>query len=134
MTPAGVLYGHGCLDDAQYSALDWVTRLLQTIARTFGRNASSAGLWNAILEALTKTTPDFEEIVGDLGARRQLERVCRRIDGSRDLVFELAAEGQLPPICLRVLERRLTPRDSVQLELLRKGLDEISPSRGWTAE
>ena len=88
MTPAGVLYGHGCLDDAQYSALGWVTRLLQTIARTFGRNASSAGLWNAILEALTKTTPDFEEIVGDLGARRQLERVCRRFTQGKPKAWE----------------------------------------------
>jgi hypothetical protein len=91
---------------------------------------SPAGIWNAILGALIKTTPGFEPIIGDHGARRQLERICKRLDGSRDLVIELASEGPLPPICLRALERRLTPRDLVQLELLRKGLDGISSPRG----
>jgi hypothetical protein len=45
------------------------------------------------------------------------------------LVLELAAEGSLPPICLRALERRLTPRDLVQLELLRKSLDGVTTLR-----
>jgi hypothetical protein len=129
MTAAGILYGRGHLDNAQYSALGWVTRLLQRIARTFGRNASPAGLWNAILGALTKTTPGFEEIIGDQDARRALERTIRRLDGSRDLVLELAAEGALPPICVRAAEHRLTPRDLVQLELLRRGLDGITAPR-----
>jgi hypothetical protein len=49
---------------------------------------------------------------------------CRgeRLAGSRDLVLELAAEGPLPPICVHTAEHRLTPRDLVQLELLRKDL------------
>ena len=98
------------------------------------RDASQAGLWSAILGALTKTTPGIEEIVGDQGARRALERTLRRLDGSRDLGLELAAERAFPPICVRAAEHRLTPRDSVQLELLRKGLDGITPSRGWEAE
>jgi len=115
----------------QYSALGWVTQLLQQIARSFGHNASPAGLWAAILGALIKTTPGIEKIVGDRGSRRALEQVCRRLDGSRDLVLELAAEEGLPPICVRAVERRLTPRDLVQLELLRTGLDGITPSRGW---
>jgi hypothetical protein len=46
-----------------------------------------------------------------------LERTLRRLDGSRDLFVELTAEGTLPPICIRAVERRLTPRDLVQLEL-----------------
>jgi len=99
MTPAGVLYGHGHLDNMQYSARGWVTELLQQIARSFGHSANPAGLWFAILGALTKTTPGIEKIVGDQGSRRVLEQVCRRLDGSRDLVLELAAEGALPPIC-----------------------------------
>jgi hypothetical protein len=37
-----------------------------------------------------------------------------------------AAEAILPPICVRSAEHRLLPRDLVQLELLRKGLDGIS--------
>ena len=133
-TPAGVLYGHGHLDNAQYSALGRVTELLQRIARSLGRGAAPAGVWSAILGALTKTTPGIEEIIGDQGARHALERICRHLDGSRNLVLELAAEGALPPICMRAAEQRLTPRDLVQLELLRKGLDGITPSRGWEAE
>ena len=131
MTPAGVLYGHGYLDNAQYSALGWVTQLLQRISRSFGRGAAPAGLWSAILGALTKTTPGIEQIVGDQGARSALERTLRRLDGSRDPVLQLAAEGGLPAICIRAAEHRLTPRDTVQLELLRKGLDGISPARRW---
>jgi hypothetical protein len=92
--------------------------------------SSPPGVWAAILGALIKTTPGLEPIIGDHGARRQLERICRRLDGSRDLVLELAEEGQMPPICIRAAERRLTPRDLVQLELLRKGLDGISSPRG----
>jgi hypothetical protein len=130
ITPAGILHGRGHLDNLQYSSLGTVTRLLQMIARSFGRGMSPAGVWAAILGALIKTTPGFEPIIGDFGARRRLERICRRLDGSRDLVIELASEGPLPPICLRALERRLTPRDLIQLELLRKGLDGISSSRG----
>jgi len=37
----------------------------------------------------------------------------------------------LSAICIRAAEHRLTPRDTVQLELLRKGLDGISPARRW---
>jgi hypothetical protein len=129
LTPAGVLYGHGHLDNVQYSALGYVTLTLQRIARSFGRGSSPAGLWSAILGALTKTTPGSEPVIGDQGARLALERTLRRLDGSRDLVLELAAEDTLPPICIRASERRLTPRDLVQLELLRKGLDGISPPR-----
>jgi hypothetical protein len=129
LTAPGVLYGHGHLDNFEYFALGYVTQLLQRIARSFGRGTSPAGVWAAIRGALIKTTPGFEPIIGDFGARRQLERICKRLDGSRDLVIELASEGPLPPICLRALERRLTPRDLVQLELLRKGLDRITTLR-----
>jgi hypothetical protein len=130
-TPAGILYGHGYLSNSQYFALGWVTQLLQMIARSFGRGASPAGLWSAILGALTKTIPGIEPVIGDLGGRMQLQRILARLDGSRDLVLELAAEDALPPICLRAAERRLTPRDLIQLELLRKGLDGITVPRGW---
>jgi hypothetical protein len=134
LTSAGVLYGRGHLDNLEYSALGYVTQLRQRIARSFGRGASPAGVWGAILGALIKTTPGFEPIVGDHGARRQLEQICRRLDRSRDLVIELAGEGPLPPICLRALEHRLTPRDLVQLELLRKGLDGITAPRSRADE
>ena len=60
----------------------------------------------------------------------------KRLNDSRDFVAELAAEGQcrrgpMPPICMRAAEHRLTPRDLVQLELLRKGLNSVSSPRVW---
>jgi hypothetical protein len=134
MTPAGVLYGHGHLDNLQYSSLGAVTRLLQTIARSFGRGMSPAGVWAALIAAASRTTSGVPAVIGDFGARRQLERICRQLDGSRDLVLELAAEGPLPPVCFRVLERRLTPRDLVQLDLLRQGLDGITVPRSRADE
>jgi hypothetical protein len=105
------------------------------IARSFGRGASPSGLWSAILGALTKSTPGLEPVVGDQGARRALHRNLRRLDGSRELVLELAAEGALPAICIRAAEHRLTPRDLVQLGLLRKGLDSLAPAPDrWSDE
>jgi hypothetical protein len=129
LTGPGILFGHGHLDNAQYSALGYVTQILQTVARSFGRGASPAGLWSAILGALTRTTPGIEPVVGDQGSRARLESILRRLDGSKALVLDLAGEGALPPICIRAAERRLTPRDLVQLELLRRGLDGIAPPR-----
>ena len=129
MTPGGVLFGHGHLDNAQYSALGYVTQLLQQVSRSMGRGVSANGLWSAIVAAGSGSAGYVLSLTGDLGARRQLERICRRLDGSRDLVLELAAEQGLPAICVRAAEQRLTPRDLVQLELLRKGLDGVSPPR-----
>jgi len=80
-------------------------------------------------------------IIGDYGARnalawicRRLERICRQLDGSRDLVLELGEERRLPDIVMRAAEHRLTPYDLTQLELLRKGLDGISPPRAWAVD
>jgi hypothetical protein len=63
LTPAGILYGHGHLDNAQYSALGWLTELLQRIARSFGRGSSPAGLWSAIVAAASRTTPGMPAII-----------------------------------------------------------------------
>jgi hypothetical protein len=127
MTAAGILYGRGHLDNAQCSALAWLTLLLRQVADAMGRSVPPSAVWAAITGALTRTAPGIEPIIGDLGGRAQLQRVLARLDGSRDLMLELAAEGPLPPICVRAVEHRLTPRDLVQLELLRRGLDGISP-------
>jgi hypothetical protein len=127
MTAAGILFGHELLDRYQYDALGWITVLLRRIARSCGRDASPAGVWAAIVAAASRTPPSAPVIIGDYGARDTLARICRRLDGSRGLVLELAEEGQVPPICVRAAERRLTPRDLIQLQLLRRGLDGISP-------
>jgi len=130
MSGPGILFGHQLLDRYQYDTLGYVTLLLRRIARSFGRDASPSGVWAAIVAAASRTPPGAPVIIGDYGARDTLARICRRLDGSRDLVLELAAEGPMPPICVRAVEHRLTPRDLVQLELLRKGLDGISSPRG----
>jgi hypothetical protein len=122
MTPAGVLYGHGILDNAQYSALGWITLLLRRAARAFGRDASPAGVWAALLAAASRTPPGAPVIIGDYGARRALARILRQLDGSRDLVLRLAAEGALPPLCMRAIGGELSPSDLTKLELLRKTL------------
>ena len=127
LTGPGILFGHELLDRYQYDTLGYVTLLLRRIARSFGREASPAGIWVALLAAASRTPPGAPNLISDYGARDTLARICRRLDGSRDLVLELAEEGQMPPICVRAVEHRLTPRDLVQLELLRRGLDGVAP-------
>jgi len=118
LTAPGVLYGHGHLDRFQYDALAFVTELLRRISRSFGRDASPAGVWAAIIAAASRTAPSMPPIIGDYGARDALARICRQLDGSRDLVLALAEERRLPAIVLRAVEQRLTPGDLARLELL----------------
>jgi hypothetical protein len=135
ITGAAVLFGHGQLDRAQYDTLGTVTELLQRVGRAWGqRGGNLNGLWEAITGALTSTS--FAPApVGDGGwsladgARRRLERACRRLDGSRELVITLA-EGKIPEIVAHVIERRLTVEDTMALERLRRGLDDIAPVAG----
>jgi hypothetical protein len=132
---AAALFGHNHLDRAQYDTLGRVTELLQRTARAWGgRDGNVTGLWEAITGALTSTgfAPNPVGAGGWSladGARRRLEQACRRLDGSKGLVIELA-EGRIPEIVLHVLERRLTVADAVALERLRQGLDDIEPIAG----
>ena len=134
LTGAAVLFAHEHLDRQQFDTLGVVTALLQQAARGWGgRDGSVSGLWEAITGALIRTafapTP-----VGDGGfsladsARRRLARLIRALDGSRDLVIELA-EGRVPPLVLHVLERRLDHADEDTLDRLRTGLDSIAGRR-----
>jgi hypothetical protein len=133
---AAVLFGHDHLDRAQYDTLGRITELLQRATRAWGgRDGNVTGLWEAITGALTSTgfvpNPPVGEGGWSLadGARRRLEQVCRRLDGSRALVIELA-EGRIPEIVVHVIERRLTVADAAALERLRQGLDDIEPIAG----
>jgi hypothetical protein len=63
-------------------------------------------------------------------ARRRLQRMCRRLDGSRELVISLA-EGKVPGIVVHVIERRLTAADAESLERLRRSLDAIGGDHRW---
>ena len=134
MTPAGILFGRGHLDRYQYDALGFVTNLLRQVTKAMGGNLSVAGVWAAIIGALTKTPPRLPATIGDNDAPRTLAAICARLDGSKELVLSLAAEDGIPDFVVRALEGRLTPRDLVQLELLRRGLDGISAPRWWAAQ
>jgi hypothetical protein len=127
---ASVLFAYDHLDRQQFDTLGTITLLLQRAARAWGgRDGSLNGLWSALLAAAS--SQGFVPIpVGDSGfsladqARRRLERLCRKLNGSRDLVITLA-EGRTPDIIVRVLDRTLTAADTEALERLRRGLDDI---------
>jgi hypothetical protein len=64
---------------------------------------------------------------GAATARRVLDRMLRRRDGSRDLVVALA-EGRLPPLVKRVIEYRLTEADKLALDRLTRRRSAPAPS------
>jgi hypothetical protein len=134
ITGTAVLFGHDLLDRTQYDTLGVVTGLLQRIARAWGgRDGSVNGLWSAISAAASSVgfapipAGDGRFSLADQG-RRQLERMCRCLDGSRELVIELA-EGKVPEIVLHVIERTMTAADAESLERLRRSLDDIGGER-----
>jgi hypothetical protein len=55
--------------------------------------------------------------------------MCRSLDGSRDLVIELA-EGRIPEIVVHVIDHALTVDDAIVLERLRRSLDDIGGGAG----
>jgi hypothetical protein len=131
MTGPGILYGRGHLDNAQYSTLGHVTRLLQHVSRSMGRGASVNGLWLAIVAAGSRNATYTLPLTGDHGARRLLSRICRELDGCRSLVIEFAEERAVSPLVIRAVENRLDRHDLDMLEKLRRGLDGITVwSRG----
>jgi hypothetical protein len=128
-----VLYGRDLIDAVQYAMLSGITQWLQRTARAWGgRDGSLNGLWSAILRAMVGTgfAPNP---VGDGGwssadgARRRLARVCRELDGSRDLVIALT-EGRVPPLVIHAIEGRLSVEDEAELAGRRTGLDRIGTS------
>jgi hypothetical protein len=129
---AGVLLGRDLIDIDQYNVLTMVTMWLERLARGWGGTGGCHGLWLTIVGALVPTAsvqPQNATVAGLAdGARRQLERALRRLDGSRDLVIALA-EGQAPPIVLRAIKDRLTRADKVELVRLRDGLDHLAGRR-----
>ena len=132
LTGAAVLFGHGLLDELQHDMLAQVTLWLQCLARSLGPHSFGVdGLWTAIAGAGIGTTSVTTPVAvgeGAAHARYVLDKMLRRLDGSRDLVVELA-EGRVPDIVVRVIEHRLTPADNVVLDQLRAGLDRLSGRR-----
>ena len=126
VTPAGVLYGRGHLDNAQYSKLGIITQLLRKVQMAMGKGSLSvAGIWRALIDrSYTRITA--LPLPGDHGARHQLAQVCRQLDGCRSLVIELAEERTVPSIVIHAIQHCLGPQDLVALERLRQGLDAIT--------
>jgi hypothetical protein len=98
---AAVLFGHGHIDREQYDTLAEIRRWLEAMARAWGGLGGVTGLWYAITGAAVPTGFARRQDAGLAGladgARRRLQRICRGLDGSRDLVIELA-EGKVPVI------------------------------------
>jgi len=100
--------------------------MLQRVSRAMGRGISVNGLWLAIVAAGSRSASYALPLAGDLGARRQLFRICQELDGCKSLVVEFAEERTLPPLVIRAIENRLDPHDLYVLEKLRRGLDGIT--------
>jgi hypothetical protein len=133
MTPAGVLYGRDLIDRHQYDALGFVTALFHRISLAMGRQISVAALWRGLLAAGSRPSGFVPPIFGDGNARYGLSRICHRLNGVQALVVELAEGITVPGIVVRAVEHRMTAGDLVELEELRKGLDDIRAPRWWVA-
>jgi hypothetical protein len=132
ISAAAVLFGHELIDRAQFDTLAEITLWLETMARAWGGLGGVTRLWYAITGAAVPTGFVRREDARLAGladqARRRLQRVCCRLDGSRELVIGLA-EGKVPDIVIRALEHRLTVADAETLERLRASLDDIGGGR-----
>lgn len=127
LDPASVLLGRELIDRAQFDKLGEIGNLMRLLARAWGiGTASPHGLYAALLAAASRgqLTSQANTPPGADGARRRLDRVLKRLDGSRDLVLQLA-EHRTVPIIIRAWERRLSPRDAVILDRLRRALDRL---------
>lgn len=122
---ASVLFGHELISREQYDRLGEITRWLQLVARAWGGgNGSVTGLWAGILAMLSHArtvglVPDGADL-----ARLRLAKALNRLNGSRDLVIELA-EGRVPPLVVHVLAGSLTAGDHDALARLKDGLDRM---------
>lgn len=128
---AAVLFGRELIDAQQFDRLGEITALLAQVARSWGvRGASVAGIWNAILAAGSRLPAHTVSATpaGADGARWRLVSLIRQLNGSRELVMELA-EGRLPPIVDRAVHHRLTAGDLLALAALRADLDQLSGRR-----
>jgi hypothetical protein len=133
INPAAALFGHGAIDALQFETLGLLGLWLRTLQRAWGGGASVARLWMAITGGLISTdwaTRNTDNMATGLavGARKQLVRAIGRLNGSRALVVGII-EGPIPAVVFRVIEDRLTRADTIELEGLRQGLDDLAGRR-----
>jgi hypothetical protein len=75
---------------------------LRRFGQGWGGTASVNTRWSVIIAAMTRSD-GYAPVRGAAGARRQLARALAQLDGSRDLVIDLA-EGRIPPLVFHVLK------------------------------
>jgi hypothetical protein len=128
ISPVAVLFGRGLLDATQYDTPGQVAEWLRRLAHNLGpRSDSVGGLWAALTGAAISAQGSVPVAVGPAAnhARYVLGRMLRRLDGSRDLVLQLA-EDMIPPLVVHALEDRLTAADHGDLALSRRSLDRVA--------
>ena len=106
------------------TARSWAAAITQSMSRKANCwDGSVGGLWLAVVAAAIYMGSTTAVVPGGADAARfRLALALSRLDGSRDLVVQ-PAEGQVPPLVLRVLEGRVSDGDREELERLRDGLD-----------
>jgi hypothetical protein len=125
LSPLGILWGRSLIDPVEFSKLNFVALLLQQVARSMGRGVSPSHLWNSIPgAAVALPAGQPQPIIGDRGARSELVRICRTLNGSKALILDIA-EDRMPPLVIRAAEMRLRAADRVTLEGLRHDLADM---------
>jgi hypothetical protein len=131
MTGSGTLLARGLIDRYQFDYLGLLTFWLARLARNLGPKPVAVGtLWQVLVNGMISPTLTIPVSVGDDAnkALTRLDRMIRQLDGSRELVLQLA-EGRTPPLIAHVLEGRITGADERALDRLRQGLDAIGGRR-----
>jgi len=131
LSPIAVLFGHGLIDAKQYDTLGQIVDWLRRLARNFGPKPDAvAGLWAALTGAASSAHGIVPASVGPAAdqSRCVLGRLLRRLNGSRELVLDLA-ENRPIRLVMRVLEDRLTRADEIALDQLRHDLDRVAGRR-----
>lgn len=93
LTSVAVLFGRGLIDATQHDTLALIAGSLRRLAQNLGPKPDAvAGLWSALTGAATGSqgrVPDAARSGAD-HARLVVSRLLRRLNGSRELVLDLA--------------------------------------------
>jgi hypothetical protein len=134
VTPIAALFGHGLLDATQQNTLAQIADWMRQLARNLGPKPEAvAGFWGALTGAAISAQGSVPASVGPGAdyARYVLRRMLRRLDGSRELVLQLAANRPVP-LVMRAIENRLGRANEIALDLLRRDLDRVARRRPST--
>jgi hypothetical protein len=132
LSALGILRGLDLIDAVQHETLTLIASWLRTQAMSWGLGTGSvSGLWRSILAALSSgsfapnPTADSGAGPGDT-ARRRLAQLRDRLNGSFELVVQLAEGATVPEIVQRIIARKMTTADAITLEQLRIAIDALA--------